>query len=54
MKKEDTHNKTCAICGDKLTKDNKNDIRPIKSNRGEYCCKECNKEVVVPTRKHIW
>ena len=45
---------TCAICGYLITAGEKHDPRPIISERGEFCCSECNEEVVIPTRKKVW
>ena len=45
---------TCAICGYLIIAGEKHDIRPIISERGEFCCSECNEEVVIPTRNKVW
>jgi len=51
---EDKNEWRCAICGYEILAGEKHDPRPIVSNRGEFCCSECNEEVVVPTRKKVW
>ena len=44
----------CAICGDIILVGERHDPRPIVSERGEFCCSECNEEVVIPTRRKVW
>ena len=51
---EDKNKFKCAICGDIILVGERHDPRPIISERGEFCCSECNEEVVIPTRKKVW
>jgi len=43
----------CCICKKEIDDDG-HDPRPIVSKRGNRCCDDCNKDVVVPTRKEVW
>lgn len=44
----------CCLCLKEITFKDSHDIRPIISNYGERCCKECNENIVIPTRQKIW
>lgn len=41
----------CCFCNRQMNWEiEMNDPRPIVSERGKYCCNECNRDIVIPTR----
>lgn len=40
----------CCFCNKEITMSESKDIFPIKSNKGNYCCKQCEINIVIPTQ----